>query len=105
MINDEVREIAKRIQEAIKPERIYLFGSYARGEETEQSDYDFYVIVDDNAENPLTLIDKAYTAIFDMERKPCDILVHKKSRFNERKNGITLESIIKKEGIVLYERK
>lgn len=103
-INDEIKEIAKRIQKAVNPERIYLFGSYARGDARSDSDYDFYVIVDDAAGNPLLLIDEAYASIYDMDRKACDILIHSKSRFEERKNRLTLEHIIAKEGIVLYER-
>lgn len=38
-IADKVRPIAK----AYGIDKIYLFGSYARGEATEESDIDFYV--------------------------------------------------------------
>lgn len=34
-----------RLVEALQPERIYLFGSQARGDATEESDYDLLVIV------------------------------------------------------------
>ncbi len=35
---------------------IYLFGSYARGEATEQSDVDLLVVLNDNAISPFTEI-------------------------------------------------
>lgn len=56
--------------------------------ERPDSNYDFYVIVDDNAANPLLLTDAAYSAIHDMDRKSCDILIHRKSHFEERKIGL-----------------
>lgn len=42
MITEEIKQITKKIKETLEPERIYLFGSYARNQETEASDYDFY---------------------------------------------------------------
>ena len=42
-------EIARRLVEAYRPERIYLFGSVARGEAGPDSDYDIMVIVPDDA--------------------------------------------------------
>jgi len=42
-------EIVRRLVEAYHPERIYLFGSKARGEEGPDSDYDIMVVVSDDA--------------------------------------------------------
>lgn len=103
-MNDEIREIAKRIKEAINPERIYLFGSYARGEQTEQSDYDFYVVVDDDAENPIVLSQKAYHAIRYGREFPCDVLVNYKAVFERRSMLPTIEKTVKNEGVLLYDR-
>lgn len=36
---------------------VYLFGSYARGEATEQSDVDLLVVLNDNAISPFTEIE------------------------------------------------
>ncbi len=41
MINNEITMIADRIQNVILPEKIYLFGSFAKGTNNEDSDYDF----------------------------------------------------------------
>ena len=37
-------EMVRRIAEGFKPQRIILFGSHARGDATEDSDYDLLVI-------------------------------------------------------------
>lgn len=42
-------EIVRRLVEAYCPERVYLFGSKARGEAGPGSDYDLMVVVPDNA--------------------------------------------------------
>ena len=42
-------ELVRRLREAFQPERIYLFGSKARGEAGPDSDYDLLVVVPDEA--------------------------------------------------------
>ncbi len=42
-------EIVRRLVDAYRPERIYLFGSAARGEAGPDSDYDLLVVVPDDA--------------------------------------------------------
>jgi len=44
-----IAEIIRRLIEAYQPERIYLFGSLARGEGGPDSDYDLMVVVPDDA--------------------------------------------------------
>ena len=44
-----LNDIVSRLVEAYDPERIYLFGSHARGEAGPDSDYDLLVIVRDDA--------------------------------------------------------
>jgi hypothetical protein len=48
-------DIVRRLVDAYRPERVYLFGSRARGEGGPESDYDLLVVVDDSAprERPL----------------------------------------------------
>ena len=42
-------EVVRRLAEAYQPERIYLFGSKARGDAGPDSDYDLLVIVPNDA--------------------------------------------------------
>jgi len=45
--NTLVAEIVRRIVDDAHPDKIVLFGSYARGDATEQSDIDLLVVVPD----------------------------------------------------------
>ena len=40
-----ITEYAKQVQEAYNPKAIYLFGSYAKGEENNYSDIDIAVVI------------------------------------------------------------
>jgi predicted nucleotidyltransferase len=42
-------DIVHRLVDAYRPERIYLFGSRARGEAGPDSDYDILVVIPDDA--------------------------------------------------------
>src|SRR5216117_1799824 len=44
-----LRLVVGRLVEAYAPERIYLFGSVARGDADQDSDYDLMVVVPDDA--------------------------------------------------------
>ena len=46
-MTDEITEIKNAIIEALPVEKLFLFGSYAYGTPTEDSDYDFYVLITD----------------------------------------------------------
>ena len=105
MITDEIKQITEKIKEALDPERIYLFGSYARNEQTETSDYDFYVVVDEKSGNPILLSQKAYRAIRNNRTTPCDVIVNYKSKFDTRKLRHSLEKTVAKEGVLIYERR
>ena len=43
--NSVIETIVQRLVTALSPERIYLFGSQARGDAGPDSDYDFLVVV------------------------------------------------------------
>ncbi|MDA8215729.1 MAG: nucleotidyltransferase domain-containing protein, partial [Nitrospiraceae bacterium] len=43
---DKIEEIKDKIVKTVSPEKIILFGSYATGEATEESDIDLVVIWD-----------------------------------------------------------
>ena len=45
----DLAEIVRRIVAAYEPERVYLFGSYARGDAGPDSDYDILVVVPGSA--------------------------------------------------------
>ena len=47
--NPNLAEAVRRLGDAYAPERIYLFGSWARGDAGPDSDYDFLIVVPDEA--------------------------------------------------------
>lgn len=101
MVNDEIREIAARIQKALNPLKIYLFGSFARGDYTEDSEYDIYVVVPDGAGRVIELEQNAYKSLIGMRRRPVDILVNHESSFKKRSLAPTLEREVLREGVLV----
>ena len=69
----------------------------------DESDYDFYVIVDDKEENLLELTQKAYRAMRGKKERPVDIVIVRLSKFEERKNWqLSLEREVYNKGVLLY---
>jgi predicted nucleotidyltransferase len=90
-----------QILQSYEPERIILFGSRARGEADEYSDYDLIVIKQTQRSFIERLQDMIpYLAAFD---HPAQILVYTPEEF-ERMGEIGLGWIVQQEGVVLYER-
>lgn len=52
-IEEAIDEITRRLVDYYKPERIYLFGSVARGDDGPDSDLDFGVVLPDDAPDSL----------------------------------------------------
>jgi predicted nucleotidyltransferase len=86
------------------PKRIYLFGSFAKDAYDEDNDYDFYVVVPDDAGNKIELSQKAYKSLCGVRKRPVDIAVGYESSFDERAKENTLEKVVKQEGVLLYEK-
>ncbi len=87
-----------------KPDKVFLFGSYARGEENEDSDMDFYIVEDLSIRKGSNAA-KYYKALFQLNQAK-DIVVRSPTDFEKNKTIVnTLEYDVDKEGIILYERK
>jgi len=94
----------KLILSAGNPNKIILFGSYARGEDNEDSDLDFYIIENVEMERKSNTA-KYYKALFQLNHAK-DIIVRYAEEFERNKDILnTLEYDVYKEGILLYERK
>lgn len=104
MVNDEIREMTRRFVEALHPVKIILFGSYAKDTYRDDSDYDFYIIMpDDTEQNLIDATTAAYRSLRDMSnRKSVDILMNTNGKFENRKNRLTIEKVVNREGVVLY---
>jgi predicted nucleotidyltransferase len=97
-------EMVRRLREAFQPERIYLFGSKARGDIGPDSDYDLLIIVPDEAPPEQKRSRLAYQALRGT-RTAADVLVLTKDAFDSRLHlPASLPAIVAREGKLLYVR-
>ena len=98
----KLADIVRRLVDAYQPERIYLFGSIARGDEGPDSDYDLLVIVPDEATAVRRDSDLAYRALRGTGIA-ADVLVWVRSRFERRKHVVaSLPATVLREGRLLH---
>lgn len=98
----EIEQLANRFVDQLAPLRVYLFGSYADGSYTDDSDFDFYIVVEDDAANIADLTTQAYRAIRRIKTRPVDIVIGTNSRFEERKSIPSVENEVFRKGVLLY---
>lgn len=95
-------EIVRRIVDGFHPERIYLFGSRARGDHHEDSDYDLMVLVQDSDPPSHERIVEAYRVLSDVG-VPVEVLMWPADKFDRQLPVIaSLPSAIIREGQLLY---
>ncbi len=101
-----IKEATRRLVEKFHPERIILFGSYARGTADEHSDVDFLVITrPGERHNRLHLMVEMDSALSGLGIAK-DIVVFTPKEFEEDKDiPGTIARYAVKEGRLLYERK
>jgi predicted nucleotidyltransferase/HEPN domain-containing protein len=99
-----LRDIVRRLAEAYDPERIYLFGSRARGDFRPESDYDLLVIVPDDAP-PERRQDRLAASALRGLRVATSVLVDSSSYFEARRHlKASLPGTVLREGKLLYGR-
>lgn len=95
-------EILRRIVDAYRPARVYLFGSEARGDAGEDSDIDLAVIVRDDAPVRQATPRMAAEVLWGLERG-ADVVVFRESDFAARGGVVSsLPWTIRQEGKLLY---
>ena len=98
-----LHEIVDRLVKAYQPEKIYLFGSKARGDEGPNSDYDLLLVVPDHFSQERKKSRLAYQVLRGTA-VAADVLVWTKKSFEERLHlKASLPATIIREGILLYE--
>jgi len=86
--------------------KIILFGSYARGEETPDSDIDLCVLTPVRDKRPIDITIDLRGKIYDIQETPLDLFTRTQDDFAYRAAYVgSLEHEIAKEGVVLYEHK
>jgi len=82
--------------------KIYLFGSYAYGNPTKESDIDLCVIIDNNVDRKNVFMDISMK-LLENNIVNFDLLVYKKEIFYNVENKDSVENTIIEKGILLYE--
>ena len=82
---NEIEELKEQFVSQLMPLKIYLFGSFANDTYTEESDFDFYIIVNDEIKNLKDLTTQAYRSIRKIKKRPVDIIVGTENTFENKK--------------------
>ena len=102
-VNAHIRRIVKRIIERFDPEKVILFGSYARGEAGPDSDVDILVVMPVKGSKRQKQLE-VRMALPDM-RLPVDVIVTRPDEYAWRKDVVgTIEWPAAHEGKVLHAR-
>lgn len=99
-----IEYVVKKIVSAIAPEKIILFGSYARGDFSQHSDLDLFIIKD--SEESSRLMRRKVDNLLWGRRFSVDLIVRKPKEVEwnfKAKNPFYLYHIFK-DGKVLYEK-
>jgi predicted nucleotidyltransferase len=95
-------EIVRRLVEAFRPLKIYLFGSMARGDFDQDSDYDLMVIVPDEAPPKRKDSGLAYEVLWGTGTA-ADVIVWTQTLFEKRKHVVSsLPATVQREGKLVY---
>lgn len=95
-------EIVRRLVAAYQPERVYLFGSHARGDEGPDSDLDLLVIVPDDAAPERRRSRLAYEALRGTG-VAADVVVWTRGYFERRREvPASLPAVVHREGRLLH---
>ncbi|MCL1822932.1 MAG: nucleotidyltransferase domain-containing protein [Oscillospiraceae bacterium] len=100
----EINEIVNCILSSVPVSEIYLFGSFAKGIEKDDSDYDFYVVVpDDIGMREIEARWEIGYSLIGKRPRSVDMFVGKQSKFNRRKEYFySIENEVAETGVKLY---
>jgi len=102
VVKDEFNRFVSYISKMDGVLRIYLFGSYAEGKSTENSDIDLMVVVRDGV-NTLSFLQGVSLGIMN-RRVSLDVVADTISDFAElsKPDRVTLQREIKSKGVLVY---
>jgi predicted nucleotidyltransferase len=100
--NPQLADVVRRLIEAYAPERVYLFGSSARGDAGPDSDYDLLLVVPDDAAPERKRSKLAYERLWGTGTA-ADVLVWTRSSFDRRLHlPASLPATIIREGRLVH---
>ena len=99
-----INQIVSTIVSTVAPDKIILFGSYARGDYSKNSDIDI-LILKKGLKNERDITNRLYINLFNNKiSTPVDLITMDYDRFYQLNNDIGyIYKTIKQEGKVIYE--
>jgi len=99
-----LKQMISRFAEAYQPERIYLFGSVARGDAGPDSDYDLLLVMPDDAAPERLRSRAAYRVSRDLAVARDVLVMTSREYARQLRLRASLASSVSREGRLLYER-
>jgi len=93
----KVREFILKVKKKFKPEKIILFGSRARGDALEDSDWDFLIVSKTFKNVPFIRRLEAVYEFWDAKQR-ADVLCYTPEEFEKKKKEISIVKKAVKEG-------
>lgn len=101
---EKIEEVKNKLIKVYSPLSIYIFGSYAWGDPTPDSDLDLLIVVNKLKKNRAKLLSEGHLALFGSNISK-DILLYSKEEFEKSSNDKTsLSYKIKNEGKEIYAK-
>jgi len=102
-VKTELDKIVSTLVETGIVTKIILFGSYAKGEETPNSDIDLCVLTPIKPKSNVELIADFRRSVWGIRKMPLDLLAYNQEHFYfHAKRPTSLEYEIAKTGVMLY---
>ena len=102
LTQEQIYEIIEEIVQHFKPQKVILFGSYANGTPTEESDLDLLIVKDSNI--PSRLQNRKVRKLLSGWKVPMDVMVKSAEEFETYKDIIgTIVYPAHRFGKVVYE--
>lgn len=99
----QIRELAEKISKKFSTKKIILFGSYAYGKPTSNSDVDLCIVADLGTKRKIELLREIRREINLSVQYPIDVLLYDVKEFSERSVlQNTLEYKIAKKGLLIH---
>jgi len=103
-VKTELDNIVRVLAETGTVSQIFLFGSYAKGEETTDSDIDLCVLTSIKDQHPVDIAVDYRLKIWDVRKTPVDLFAYNKENFYDTVSNHpkSFAREIAKNGVLLY---